>query len=306
MHPLDPVSLRLFIAICEQHSLTEAAERVNLSVSAVSKRLAALEDQIGAPLLERGRGTVGLTAAGEALLPAARGLLQSMSQIQANLSAYARSVPGHVRVASTMSAITSFLPADIAAFSLRHPQVDVRIDERVADDVVRSVEEGRADLGICWDGTGTRRLQTVPYRVDHLVVIVHRKHELASRRRVGFADTLPYARVSIQGGSVVQQLQQRLAVEAGRALKTPIQVRTYDVACRIVAENLACAIVPLEASKPLIQAFELKAITLTETWARRRFVVCMRDRAELTVPARQLVDSLGAHARRGRREVGLS
>jgi molybdate transport repressor ModE-like protein len=299
MQYFDPLSLSLFIAICEHGSLTEAAERQHLSVSAVSKRLAALEELIGAPLLERGRGNVQLTAAGEALLPAARGLLQSMLRIQADLSEYALAVPGHVRVACTLSAMTAFLPPDVAAFRQRQPQVDVRIDERAAEDVVRSVEEGRADIGVCWEGTSTRRLQTIPYRVDHLVMLVHPKHELAPRTRVGFVDTLPYPRVLVQGGSLIQQLQQRLAIEAGKALKAPIQVRTYDVACRIVAENLACAIVPEEASYPLIKAFGLKAIPLTDSWARRRYVVCMQDYEQLTLPARLLVDSLGMHRNKG-------
>jgi DNA-binding transcriptional LysR family regulator len=294
MNHLDPISLELFIAICEQKSLTEAADRHHLTVSAVSKRLAALEEQLGAPLLVRGRKGLQLTAAGEAMLPAARGLLKSMARIQANLSEFAQGVPGYVRVASTMSAMTSFLPGDIAAFTTRHPTIHVSVDERLAPDVVRSVEEGRADLGVCWVETGTRRLQTVPYRADHLVVAVHKDHELARRTRVSFADTLPYDRAALQGGSIVQQLQQKLAIAEGKALKVPYQVRSYDAACRVVAANLAIAIVPKEASRALIKAFGLKALTLTEEWAQRRFVVCMRDKEELTVPARLLLETLAS------------
>jgi DNA-binding transcriptional LysR family regulator len=291
MNHLDPISLELFLAIWEQKSLTVAAERHHLTVSAVSKRLAALEEQLGAPLLVRGRKGLQLTAAGEALLPAARGLLKSMARIQANLSEFAQGAPGYVRVASTMSAMTSFLPGDIATFRARHPSIHVSVDERLAPDVVRSVEEGRAELGVCWVETGTRRLQTVPYRADHLVVAVHKDHELAKRTRVTFSETLPYDRAALQGGSIVQQLQQKLAIAEGKALKVPFQVRSYDAACRVVAANLAIAIVPKEASRALIKAFGLKAVALSEEWAQRRFVVCMRDKEELTVPARLLLET---------------
>lgn len=291
MNHLDPISLELFLAIWEQKSLTVAAERHHLTVSAVSKRLAALEEQLGAPLLVRGRKGLQLTAAGEALLPAARGLLKSMARIQANLSEFAQGAPGYVRVASTMSAMTSFLPGDIATFTARHPSIHVSVDERLAPDVVRSVEEGRADIGVCWVETGTRRLQTVPYRADHLVVVVHKDHELAKRTRVSFSETLPYDRAALQGGSIVQQLQQKLAIAEGKALKVPFQVRSYDAACRVVAANLAIAIVPKEASRALIKAFGLKAVALSEEWAQRRFVVCMRDKEELTVPARLLLET---------------
>ncbi len=295
MHYFDPQTLRLFIAICEQQSLTEAAEEVNLTVSAVSKRLTALEEQIGVSLLERGRGGVHLTAAGEALLPAARGLLQSMSRIQANLSEYARSAPGRVRVAATLAALTSTLPGDIADFLARQPNVKVSLEERVSGDVVQSVEQGRVDIGVCWDMTGTRRLQTMPYGVDHMVVAVHKEHELARRSRVSFVDTLPYERVMVDAASIGLHLQQRLAIAEGKALKTPVHVRTYETACHIVAANLAIAIVPKESMSSLLKVLDLKTIPLTDDWAKRRLVLCMRDHAELSMPARLLLESLASH-----------
>ncbi|HSV77747.1 MAG TPA: LysR family transcriptional regulator [Ramlibacter sp.] len=294
MQYLDPLSLRLFIAICEQQSLTEAAEREHLTVSAVSKRLTALEEQIGSPLLERGRGGVLLTPAGEALLPAARGLLQSMARIQANLSEYAQSVPGNVRVAATLSALTCSLPGDIAAFVARQPHVRVNLEERIGREIVDSVEEGRADLGVCWDLTGTKRLQTVPYRVDHLVVIVHPEHELARRTRVSFVDTLPYERVMVDAGSIGLHLQQRLAIAEGKALKTSVHVRTYETACHIVAANFGIAIVPKEATRTLVKGMGLKAVGLSDDWARRRLVLCVRDHSELSMPARLLLEALAA------------
>ena len=294
MQYLDPLSLQLFISICEQQSLTEAADRENLTVSAVSKRLTALEEQIGAPLLERGRGGVLLTPAGEALLPQARGLLQSMARIQANLSDYARSGPGTVRIAATLSALTWSLPADIAAFTARQPHVKVNLEERIGREIVSNVEEGRADIGVCWDATGTKRLQTVPYREDHLVVVAHPDHELARGARVTFVETLPYDRVMIDAGSIGLHLQQRLAIAEGKALKTPVHVRTYETACHLVAANLGIAIVPREATRALVKAMRLKAIDLADDWARRHLVLCVRDHSELSMPARQLLDALTA------------
>lgn len=295
MHYFDPQTLRLFIAICERQSLTEAADEVNLTVSAVSKRLTALEEQIGVSLLVRGRGGVHLTAAGEALLPAARGLLQSMSRIQANLSEYARSAPGRVRVAATLAALTSTLPGDMADFLVRQPNVKVNLEERVSADVVQSVEQGRVDIGVCWDMTDTRRLQTMPYAVDHMVVVAHKGHELARRTRVSFVDTLPYERVMVDAASIGLHLQQRLAIAEGKALKTPVHVRTYETACHIVAANLGIAIVPRESMSSLLKVLDLKTIALTDDWAKRRLVLCMRDHAELSMPARLLVESLASH-----------
>ncbi|QIL73897.1 LysR family transcriptional regulator (plasmid) [Diaphorobacter sp. HDW4B] len=297
---LDPVSLQLFVAICEHRSLTEAAERECLTVSAVSKRLTALEQQIGTPLLERSRGVIQLTVAGESLLPAARALLQSMERIQANLTEFNLSSGGRVRVVSTMSALTSFLPEDIAEFKKSQPDIQVCIDERISTDVAKSVEEGRADIGICWDLTGTRHLETIPYRQDRLVLLVHKHHPLANKTSVTFLDTLPYERAALQGGSLVHQIQQRLAIAEGKALQTSIFVRTYDAACRIVAANLACAIVPSESAHAWIRNYGLQAIALDEKWAARNFVLCVRDKLTLSFSARNLLEHLTMAARADR------
>jgi len=304
MDYFDPLSLKIFVAICEERSLNEAAHREHLTNSAVSKRLAALEEQIGAPLLQRSRRGVRLTSAGEALLPAARSLLQSMGHIQARMSEYAGDVHGHVRMAVTLSAMASFVPPDVSAFLRLHPTVRVNLDERWSPEVVRSVTEGSAELGVVWDAIVAPGLEVVPYRVDHLVAIAHKSHPLASRKRVSFAETLEYDYVVMRGGSIVQLTQQRLAVEAGASLKSCAQVGTFDAACRVVAANLAIAIVPREASMPLIRSLGLKAVALTDEWATRRFVICMRDRAALTAPARLLLDALSAHWYDGERAAG--
>lgn len=294
MKHLDPVSLRLFIAVCEEQSITLAAEREAIAPSAVSKRLAALEEQIGSRLLERGRRAVEPTDAGRALLPAAREILRAMTRVLGELSEFSHGVRGHVRVAASMSAIAEFLPDDIASFIARHDSVRVSLDERLSPEVVRSVEEGRSDIGVCWDAVGMRGLQCLPYRADHMVMVAHANHPLAMRRDVSFAETLQYEQVAIQQGSIVQLTQQQHAASEGATLKYRVQVNTFDAACRIVAANLALAIVPREACKPLLKAFSLRAVKLTDNWAYRRFVVCMRDRGDLTVAARMLVEHLAA------------
>lgn len=299
MDAFDPVSLRLFVAICEEQSFTDAAFRENLTVSAVSKRLLMLEQQVGVPLLERGRGGIQLTAAGEALLPAARGLLQSMAQIRANLSGYAHRERDHVRVSCTPSAIISFAPQDIAEFLSANPRVNVKLDEHMAADVVRRVREGHADLGITWDQVGTGDLETVPYRMDRMVLVVYPGHPLAARSRVRFSDVLPYDCVTVYASSVAQHMQQRAAIAEGRALKSSVCVRTYEGACHVVAARLGIALVPLGACRTVLGALKLVVIPLDDEWAQRRFVVCMRDRAGLTVSTRLLLESLTRHEHQG-------
>ena len=187
---LDPVTLRLFVAVCEERNIARAAAREAIVASAVSKRIAALEQAVGTTLLVRGRRGIVPTAAGEALLRRAHELLGSMERLHAELSEFATGAHGSVRVVASLSVLAEQLPDDIASFLARYQAVRVSLDERVSPEVVRSVREGAADIGVLWDALEMSGLHTVPYRFDHLCVAVHPLHRFASRKRVRFADTI--------------------------------------------------------------------------------------------------------------------
>ena len=94
MHQYDPVSLRLFVTVCEERNIALAAAREGLVPSAVSKRISAIEERSGARLLDRGRRGVTVTPAGEALWRYARDILQTMERMHAELSDFAPRRPG--------------------------------------------------------------------------------------------------------------------------------------------------------------------------------------------------------------------
>ena len=128
MRDLDLTSLRLFVAVCETRNIARAAEQQAIVGSAISKRLAALEDTVGTPLLVRRRHGVAPTPAGETLLEHARALLARAAQIERDMAGYAAGVRGHVRVLATQSAIAESLADDVAAFLKAPGHQHIRID----------------------------------------------------------------------------------------------------------------------------------------------------------------------------------
>ena len=120
----------------------------------------------------------------------------------------------------------------------------VSLEEREIWEVVRGVEEGRADIGVCWDAVDMRGLRTLPYHRDHLAVVVDPAHPLAGMRSVSFVDTIDYEHVDIVARSIMQATQRSAAAAAGKQMRYRIQVSTVDAAYRIVAAQLAVAIVP--------------------------------------------------------------
>jgi DNA-binding transcriptional LysR family regulator len=293
MQNFDPTSLRLFVAVCEERNIANAARREAIVPSAVSKRISQMEIEAGVILLERGRRGVSVTAAGEVLWRYAREFLQLLDRMQAELGAFADGVQGHVRVFASKSAMAQVLPEDVSGFAKRYRDVRVSLEEREIWEVVRGVEEGRADIGVCWDAVDLRGLKTFLYHRDRLAVVVDPDHPLATRDKVSFEDTIDYEHVDIVARSIMQATQRSAAAAAGKQMRYRIQVSTVDAAYRIVAAQLAVAIVPQEEARMVQQTLGLKVIPLSNGWAQRQFVIAVRDKG-LSLPAQLLLESLQA------------
>lgn len=288
----DPVTLRLFVAVCEERNIARAAARDSLVPSAVSKRIAAIEREIGTPLLLRGRRGIEPTAAGEALLRQARDVLSAMERMRAEISEFATGVQGSVRVMASVSALAERLPDDIASFLARYKSARVGLDEGVSSEINRAVREGAADVGVLWDAGVADGLQLARYRTDRLCVVVHAAHPLARHKRVRFAQTLDHAAIGVAPGGTVEAMLRRQAALLGRDLTIRIQVSGFDAACRIVSAGLGLAILPREAITPTAGATGLVMVPLTDPWALRRFVVCSRADGALSATARLLIGHL--------------
>jgi DNA-binding transcriptional LysR family regulator len=299
MRDLDLTTLRLFAAVCELQNIARAAEQEHIVASAVSKRIAQLEQTVGATLLERGRRGVRPTPAGEALLEHARTILYTMERIETDVAAFGGGVKGHVRILATSSAIAESLLDDVAAFMREPANRDIKIDieERVSGEVVRSIREGSASIGICWDTADLEGLDHRPYRRDQLALAVHPDHPLASRKSLRFEQTLDYEHVGLPPSTAVHIMLQKAAARAGRSLVFRAIVSNFDAAFRVVAANLGISVIPVEVGMPYSRLLGIKVIPLTDAWAERRFAVCFRDFESLQVPVQRMVTHLaGASA----------
>jgi DNA-binding transcriptional LysR family regulator len=293
---LDLTSLQLFVAVCELGSIGRAAERESIAASAVSKRLSDLEAALDTPLLYRHARGVDLTPAGETLLHHARAVLFSLDKMQGELSEYAQGVRGHVRIHANISAIVQFLPEDLAGFIARHGQVKLDLEERVSTEIIRAVQEGEADIGICNPQVHAAGLQSRPYRQDRLVLVVPADHPFAAREAIHFAETLDEDHVGLHGNSAIYLAMRRAAAALGKGIQLRIRVTGLDAMCRMIHNRLGVGLMPDRAFELLRHIGELRAVPLQDDWAVRDIQVLARDFSALPVTARLLVEHLCAQS----------
>ena len=289
---IDPVSLRLFVAVMEEGTIAEAAAREHIAASAVSKRLSELEQTLNTELFVRSnKGTVP-TAAAYALLNLARGVLNDLDGIFAQMSEYASGLRGQVRVYANISAITQFLPGELKSFMGQYPQVQIHLQERISSVIAKAVADNAADIGILNDGSYGEQLTLLPYHDDELVVIAPAGHPLTRRKSVTLAQVLDHDVVGAHPGSVMNNLLTKAAAELGRALRLRIQVSSYDALCLMVAAGLGVGVMPRKSAQLFLSSLQIRCVTLAEPWAARKLVLCVRDLAALSPPARLLVQHL--------------
>lgn len=289
---IDLTTLRLFIAICEEGNLTRASEREAIAPSAVSKRMHDLEQALQVALFERHPNGMALTPPGESLLHHARVTLLNIEKIAIDMAEHAEGVRGHVRMLANLSSIVEFLPDDLPEFFRSHELVRLDLEERPSADVVRGVEEGVAEIGICSADVSTRGLERYSYRRDRLVVVVRSDHPLSGAAKVSFADTLDYDHVGLFATSSIYLRSQYTAQQIGKSIRLRVHVPGFDAVCRMVQAGMGVGLIPDRAFEVLSQGMDLAAIELNDDWADRELVLVARDPAGLSATSQLMLDHL--------------
>lgn len=290
---LDFTTLKLFVAIVEEQSFSKAAERELIAPSAVSKRIADLESAMRVELLIRQSKLP--TAPGKVLLHYARGILADVAKLEEEITEHASGARGLVRIATSESALTRFVPDVLPPFSERHPNIRIDLRTEVSSAVVRMVLEGSADLGIFW-GTGpVDGLDVVPCYTDRLVVVAARAHPAAGLQQARLADLLDYEFVEQEVNSVVQELMERSANGLGRPIRTRTRVGGYEAACSMARAGFGLAIVPDSFVDKHAGSIGLAVIQLDEPWAVRQYNLCTRGSGQLSTSTRLVVEHFHDH-----------
>lgn len=292
MRRFDFTTLRVFVAIADERSLTRAAEREHLALAAVSKRVSDLEAQLGISLLYRQPKGVELTPAGHALLHHARTVLDNLRQMNADLSEFSEGVKGHVRIHANTSAVIQFLPEDLSAFSRRHPEVKIDLEERVSSETLRAVREGLTDIGIFAGHLTADELQVFPYRQDQLVLVTPLDHPLATRERLVLREAAGYDFIGLQQDASLHTLLQQASEQQGTPLRLRIQVRSFEAICRMIHTGMGIGVLPIQVVRNYLPALEVATVPLADPWARRELKIGVRSVDALSVTARQMLEHL--------------
>jgi len=190
---VDLRDLRCFQAVAQTLNLSRAAREARMAQPALSRRMLALERELGVTLLTRHPKGVALTSPGAAFAQGSRQLLDDLAAALDRAEATAAGRRGRVVLGAVRAAIARGFPTTVQD-SLRadNPDVKVSVEDIEPPDIWEAVTDGRADLGVCIGVPPTGGLLAESLWVEHLDrAIVPREHPLATRGSVTLADLAP-------------------------------------------------------------------------------------------------------------------
>jgi DNA-binding transcriptional LysR family regulator len=287
---VDIPLLEMFVAAVEEGSLSRAAERESLVISAASKRIAELERQVGTTLLRRhGRG-VEPTQAGTMLYQRAKAILRGISLARDALTAFSGHGVPKIRLAANPSITVQFLPGDLSAFLRRHPNSHVDLVEAFSPDIPRMVSNGEADIGLYHGEGPSPGLTSVKYRSDRVGLVVPGGHPLESRQVVALEEALDYQFLGYFPRHTLALFMEMVGNTLSRPPTVRSQISSYEARCRMVAEGLGLAIVPEIVARTYVKLMNVTLLTLSDTWAARSMYACTRDPNTLPADTQRLFD----------------
>lgn len=175
-------ALRVFKAVADFGSITEAAEKLGRTPSTISMALKTFEEELGVKLFQSERKTR-LTPAGQFARDRANDVLSHYERAIASMEAFARNQTGRVDLACVPSVATSILPRVLLDFRTRHPGVEINVHDADSPSVIDAVLAGKVALGVASVRKDQRDLDFRPLFNDALGIVCKADDPLALRGR---------------------------------------------------------------------------------------------------------------------------
>jgi len=206
------LDLRALVAVADGRSFNRAAERLNLSQPALSRRVQKLEQAVGAQLIERSTRNVRLTAAGQQVVPLLRRMLDEIDSSLVGMMADGERQAGRITLASVPSAAVRFLPGVLPEFNATYPNVRVRILDLSAVECAEAVRTGEAEFGLSLPIASDADLSYEPLFDDPYGLVCRHDHPLAAIAHPRWSDLDTHRLVTVHRAS-----GNRTTLEAGLA-----------------------------------------------------------------------------------------
>jgi DNA-binding transcriptional LysR family regulator len=251
--------LRILQMIVESGSFSTAALKLDMSQSAVSRAVAALETELGVSLLTRGRFGAHPTLVGERVLRHAQAILDARETIDYEVNLAKGLKGGRVRIASFRSAATHLLPPMLAQFCQRFPNIEVAITEDDPNMIDQALREGRVDIGLVPLPRSSEDFDTWEITRDEFVVLLPSAQPAPAQ--LTWEALSAYSFILYNYAECTTVVRNHWA-QWGQSPKVAYEIKEDSTIVSMVAQGLGAAILPHLAAMPIPEEVQVRSLPI--------------------------------------------
>jgi DNA-binding transcriptional LysR family regulator len=285
---MDLTLLRSLLAVADAGTITDGADQLGVSQSALSRRLQQLEADLGAVLLVRGRHGVELTEMGRHTVEEGRGIVARYDRLRQDISDNLGLKRGQVRVGGGATVTSYVLPPRIAEFQSRYPGIHFYVKEAGSGEIAAGVTDGDLELGVVTMPVPSRDLDISALVIDEIVLVARSDHPLA-KRRVTAADLEGQPFVAFEPGTAVRRIIDDALLAAGVQVDVVMELRSIPSILRMVATTGSLAFV---SRVSLTGESDLRAVAVRGLTISRTLGLATRRGIPLSAPAERFAELL--------------
>jgi LysR family transcriptional regulator, low CO2-responsive transcriptional regulator len=286
---MDFDQLETFLEVARLSSFSRAAERRFRTQPAISSQIRALEEDVGAKLLDRSGGKVAVTATGKVFQKYAEDTLEQRRIILVTLAEMHRVPRGEIVVSANEGTCLHILPEVFAEFKRQYPNVAVSVKRQEHNKILEAIAENSCDFGIVSMPVPDKRLTVVPIHRDELIVITPPNHPLAGQKKATVAEVVEYPLLLPKVGRTRDVLE---TLFHERRLKPIISMEldSSELMKRFVAADVGIGFIPRSHVAEDLQAKALAALALTDASIQRDLALVFRKDKALSRAALAFID----------------
>ncbi len=242
---MDNQNLKAFITVAEVGSFSDAAEQLYLTQSAISKRIALLEQQIGKRLFDRIARQVSLTEAGKELLPSARRILQEYENALQAINDLSGEASGTLRLAISHHLGLHRLPPILKQFAQQYPNVTLDIEFMDSEKAYEQVLHGESEVAVITLALESHHnIYSKKIWDDPLRFICAEDHPLAALKKPALKDLAEYPIILPGLNTYTGRIIQNLFQKEGIPLKAPMSTNYLETISTMVEIGLGWSVLP--------------------------------------------------------------
>jgi len=286
---MDFDQLETFLEVARLSSFSRAAERRFRTQPAISAQIRALEEEVGAKLLDRSGGKVALTQAGKIFQRYAEETVQSRRNVITAIAEVERVPGGEIVVGANEGTCMHVLPEVFAHFKKQYPTVGVNVRRLESAGVLECVVDHSVDFGVVSLPVNDKRLTVVPIHRDEMVVICAPGHELSKCKSVTVEEVSKYPLLLPKFGKTRDAIEEIFSAQ-NLAPTVSMELDSSELLKRFASADVAVGFVARSNVKDEVRAKTLVALTIADARISRDLALVFRKDKALSRAALAFID----------------